>query len=1362
MWKIKQHIWFKAIAFVLIQAFFFMDISLSAGGSLGDLYVSLTPALKLDKDNLKQFFLSGFSINELDLQQVMVPADRESLLKFLQLNPKYAIQDEGGDILEVLGIYIPQEDTDLLNELPTKERERVNKQFPAVSRDFPQPFLLVRVTSKKEEPLAYLVLYPSPEGLSFIESKKTKYSPSVLYTRWRDLIVSLKPSQRKKGFYKKSFDQHINYAGGYYFRNNYLKVRKASLQVSDFDPNIISDEKWKKKVYFDKKTNMFTMTSYLNREELNELLHKIENAFLRIQIAALYYASRRGTLQAFIETIDQLKVEGDYNFLTEGNLEVILTRFGYPVQYISSHYKLYMHYQKLGIDIRVRFKELLAVSEGELDAFIKLMTELKAKDVYKLLKESNLQGVLTGFGYPVQYISSCYKIYTYWQDKGIDIVKEFDHLFIEGSMTKEIIDQLEVEVKSKSEGLPQGNFGLSLGAYIYFVLMGIGRIEKPPVHAIPLDDVGYKVSSNILPLDLTQLLLDQLVNNDGLTPEEYKVAFCIIEGYDESEIVTVLGIPPDRLSEVMISLGEKLVEHGIIRLRKTTQQPVQVTVAGRFLSGFSSDTFDGDNGNSQRRNHHNPELDELSGIGFDALEQRLARRTHERRGGGGAEVAAGSGGISDDDMEGTIEVIREGETFQFTSENYPIQHGQIEGFLKSYNRNGVISVDGFGEINLASEFREALESNSILLVKTQIPLFHIRTKSNTEYQFVYVDHEEVFGKKGAIYLSYIGMMNISDEELFSVIAYGLIKRKFGKAANEAAKKNQEQIAPTVQQTFNTNAQLDLSDMKTSEQVLNVLRQLAMVNCRQTQSRIISKERHLGFNIDAIINMIRFSKAPIELEHALVLAFGIFAGGGNNVDLYEEQLFAASVTAKNLTEFEQNLNALKNFQTEGRRVTKENKVSFSAYLDNSIYFIALPKLGSKDSESFTKMLNNIHAYFMELGRKEMTFSPAAKLELIIAALVSDDCDEFREALTFLSEIRLELIAGQQQGNWESKFLNRLREIDPDALSAVEDKARSFLIHHLENKAQDKRVSNIDWLIEYIFGFFIRLDPFYPTNELYETLVKFGLAELPIIKDTIIGDRSDPVIKEALFLPMLRIIDSMSEYERLKKELGLRQDLDFYHGLRNQAFRNLMYKENYCALQIASNIEEFIEIRNALEEFVKEITTSQYDPLSRSSRYRLDGLDDIYYELVIKVSESVEDAKEALVLLRTYKRYYNDHIGMDKMGRYVDSLISLTARVNNIEELRKAIGQYGSVLNRIGYGTVDNKPIQELRNIIAHTADPLLKATILTLAEYIEKNVILSEKKIKELLNRYRSVYQEAFDTPIAKIMLEEIQAIERAI
>ncbi|MCM8771177.1 MAG: HAD-IIIC family phosphatase, partial [Candidatus Omnitrophica bacterium] len=186
-------------------------------------------------------------------------------------------------------------------------------------------------------------------------------------------------------------------------------------------------------------------------------------------------------LDAFIRLLAEAKEKDNFHLLGESNLQGLLTGFGYPANYLSTYYKLYGHYLSKGLDLPQRYGELLQeLGNKKLDAFIRLLAEAKEKDNFHLLGEGNLQGLLTGFGYPANYLSTCYKFYLFWKEKGIDVDKEYDWMGYEGTIFNSLLNKI------KPLGWPKGKFTLPISFYLYKVLQCLGK--KEPKY-ISLDEI---------------------------------------------------------------------------------------------------------------------------------------------------------------------------------------------------------------------------------------------------------------------------------------------------------------------------------------------------------------------------------------------------------------------------------------------------------------------------------------------------------------------------------------------------------------------------------------------------------------------------------------------------------------------------------------------------------------------------------------------------------------------------------------------------------------------------------------------------------------------------------------------------------
>ena len=86
-------------------------------------------------------------------------------------------------------IQVPQENDRIMQLFSQKERSRINKKCPAVTKDSTKPFVMIRVRSKGQlDPLAYLVLLPTKSGLKLIKSAKKKYQPTKKLTDLDEIL----------------------------------------------------------------------------------------------------------------------------------------------------------------------------------------------------------------------------------------------------------------------------------------------------------------------------------------------------------------------------------------------------------------------------------------------------------------------------------------------------------------------------------------------------------------------------------------------------------------------------------------------------------------------------------------------------------------------------------------------------------------------------------------------------------------------------------------------------------------------------------------------------------------------------------------------------------------------------------------------------------------------------------------------------------------------------------------------------------------------------------------------------------------------------------------------------------------------
>ncbi|MDO8461931.1 MAG: hypothetical protein Q7S98_03610, partial [Deltaproteobacteria bacterium] len=274
-------------------------------------------------------------------------------------------------------------------------------------------------------------------------------------------------------------------------------------------------------------------------------------------------AESRGNLDAFIQLMNELKAKDPAFPLNKGNVEGLLVGFGYPVSYINTAYKLHAHYLERGVDIPARFGELLAESRGPLDAFIKLMNELKAKDQSFSLNEGNLERVLAGFGYPVRYISTQQKLYVHYLERGVDISAEFDRLVGLGLADHQAVAQIAQTISDRRLPFPAGNFSLPLFFYVREILIGSGQM----LGRLPW---GERSFAPTLP-DTADLYtsLAQLAERGVLDGTELAVLARLLAEATAEEIQRELGISEQRLGETKERLGTVLTEHEAISYRSS-------------------------------------------------------------------------------------------------------------------------------------------------------------------------------------------------------------------------------------------------------------------------------------------------------------------------------------------------------------------------------------------------------------------------------------------------------------------------------------------------------------------------------------------------------------------------------------------------------------------------------------------------------------------------------------------------------------------------------------------------------------------------------------------------------------------------
>ncbi|MBU4186532.1 MAG: hypothetical protein KKC23_10105, partial [Proteobacteria bacterium] len=269
----------------------------------------------------------------------------------------------------------------------------------------------------------------------------------------------------------------------------------------------------------------------------------------------------RKPLSAFIKTLEDLKKISDFRLLNETSLQGVLTGFGINVRYISTHYKLYAHYKDKGVDIVDLFNINLERGEGgPLVAFIQTMDELKKISDSGLLKEANLEGVLRGFGIYVRYISTEYKIYTFWKGQGFDIAREFDRVYeerIKGGKVRPstIVYELRDRLLERGLGLPEGKFSMDLAFYIRTILVSLGKIDitkRIRVLFEKEEDLVTMPSSRILEFYMD---MHNVFPQDSL---EMKVIELLVNDFTLEEVRKKLNIKEDEFEDILSNLRKKL------------------------------------------------------------------------------------------------------------------------------------------------------------------------------------------------------------------------------------------------------------------------------------------------------------------------------------------------------------------------------------------------------------------------------------------------------------------------------------------------------------------------------------------------------------------------------------------------------------------------------------------------------------------------------------------------------------------------------------------------------------------------------------------------------------------------------------
>ncbi|MDO8644166.1 MAG: hypothetical protein Q7S00_04265, partial [bacterium] len=113
--------------------------------------------------------------------------------------------------------------TSLLED-SVEQRQVADRKYPAVAPDGRRPFLLLRTTAAEgEKPMAYAVLYPSPDGLRLRVSERARFDPGEEWSRLLSLAQSIgAPLQQSTDFREPSYRQAYVYLAGHLFRERFI------------------------------------------------------------------------------------------------------------------------------------------------------------------------------------------------------------------------------------------------------------------------------------------------------------------------------------------------------------------------------------------------------------------------------------------------------------------------------------------------------------------------------------------------------------------------------------------------------------------------------------------------------------------------------------------------------------------------------------------------------------------------------------------------------------------------------------------------------------------------------------------------------------------------------------------------------------------------------------------------------------------------------------------------------------------------------------------------------------------------------------------------------------------------------------
>ncbi|MFC1644017.1 hypothetical protein ACFL5C_01670, partial [Candidatus Omnitrophota bacterium] len=370
----------------------------------------------------------------------------------------------------------------------TLKRKKGEEKFNFVPRK--SEFTIMRVedneSKKDSRSVAYLVTYPDKNGNTClrygIRDVKGIVVPEAFTATLKRLKIRCQGRVLKdKKFNRRSFEQaHVMWAGAIFQKELHSHPRETLLAFINTKKELGKYGEVTGRNLQNALTTLGYQVFYISsRYKLYQ--HYFEKGLdlpKRFEELSKMKRNKKNPLKVFMELFNEAQgKDGTFKLLTDRNLQGVLARFGYPVQFISNYSKLYRHYLEKGIDLPGRFEGLSNMKrykEKPLKVFMELLDEAKGEDGnFKLLTDTNLQGVLTGFGYSVDYINSCYRIYTYWAGK-LDADKVFGFSEYSRDEFQRVLREVE------KIGLPQGEgeYSLPVEFYLYKILNALGKVPK--------------------------------------------------------------------------------------------------------------------------------------------------------------------------------------------------------------------------------------------------------------------------------------------------------------------------------------------------------------------------------------------------------------------------------------------------------------------------------------------------------------------------------------------------------------------------------------------------------------------------------------------------------------------------------------------------------------------------------------------------------------------------------------------------------------------------------------------------------------------------------------------------------------------